>query len=135
MPNLLVRSADSQWVIATSGTSTFSSAIWRAAVVAPLVWPETTSRSGLSAFTLVSVADMSERSRGSLSSMTMSMPYFFASSTTPARTSSENGSFSKAMAMRTSPGFLPLCLATSAARSIALFRYCSEVDSTANRYW
>lgn len=71
--NLPVTSAASQCVRAIIGTSMFISPIWRTAVSAPLEWPETTSRSGLSAFTLVSVADMSERSRGSWSSMTICM--------------------------------------------------------------
>ncbi len=58
---------------------------------------------------------MSFRSRGILSSMTIFMPYFLASSTTPARTSSENGSFSNAMAIFTSDAFLPFFSAISAA--------------------
>ena len=56
------------------------------------------------------------------------------SSITPARTSSEKGSFSNAMAILTSLRFLPALSAISAASWIALARYCSEVDSTANRY-
>ena len=93
-----------------------------------------TRRSGFNALTLVSVADMSDRSRGSLSSMTIFMPYFEVSSITPARTSSENGSFSKAKATFTSCGCLPFFLAISAANVIALARYCSDVDSTAKMY-
>ena len=126
--------AASQWVIAIIGTSIFSSLIWRAAVAAPLEWPEMTSRSGFSALTLVRVAEMSERSRGILSSTTTCMPNFFMSSSTPARTSSEKGSFSNTSATRTSLGLLPSFSAISAASAIELARYCSEVDSTAKRY-
>ena len=133
-PNLSVTLAASQWVMATIGTSTFISLIWRTAVAAPLEWPETIRMSGLSALALVRVADMSERSRGSLSSMTIFMSYFLASSTTPARTSSEKGSFSKAIAILRSEGFLPSFSACSAASAMALARYCSEVESTAKRY-
>ena len=77
---------------------------------------------------------MSDRSRGSCSSITTFMPYLAASSDTPARISSENGSFSTAIATLTEDGLLPFFSAISAARVIAEARYCSEVDSTANRY-
>ena len=120
--------------MAIIGTLIFISLIWRAAVAAPLECPEITSRSGLSALTLVNVAAMSLRSRGSLSSITAFMPYFFKSSITPARTSSENGSFSKAKATLTLEGFLPFFLAISAASAIELAKYCSEVDRTAKMY-
>ncbi|KKK73037.1 hypothetical protein LCGC14_2897870, partial [marine sediment metagenome] len=76
-------------VMAMTGTSTRISLIWRPAVAAPLEWPESSRISGLTALTLVSVAEMSLRSRGILSSMTTFMPYFLRSSRTPARTSCE----------------------------------------------
>ena len=133
-PNFLMIFAASQWVMAIIGTSIFISLIWRAPVAAPLEWPEITNKSGLRALTLVRVAAMSLRSRGSLSSMTTFMPYFFRSSSTPARTSNENGSFSNAKATFRSEGFLPFFIAISAASAIELARYCSDVDRTAKMY-
>ena len=128
-----VTSADSQCEMATIGAETRNSAAWRTSSTAPLEWPETSSRSGRSAFTLSSVVVMSLRSRGSLSSITTCMPWRAASSITPSRTSCENGSFSVATAIFREAGSLPSACARSAARLIASCRYCSEVDSTANR--
>ena len=128
-----VTSADSQCVMATMGADAFSSAAWRTSSAAPLVWPDTSSRSGRNALTLSSVVVMSLRSRGSLSSITTCMPWRAASSITPARMSCENGSFSVATAMVSDAGSRPSACACSAARLIASCRYCSEVDSTANR--
>ena len=86
------------------------------------------------AFVLVRVIDISAKSAGNLSSITIFIPYFFAASTTPARTSSENGSFSKAIATLTEEGSLPAALALAAANSIAGAKYCSDVERTAKRY-
>ena len=62
---------------------------------------------------------MSLSSGGSLSSITTCMPYFSVSSITPSRTSSENGSFSTAIATVTSDGSLPAASACSAASLMA----------------
>ena len=86
--------------------------------------------SGFIALTLVSVVDMSDRSAGSWSSIITFMPYSLILSITPARTSIENGSPSNAKAIFTLFGSDDF----SAAKSIAVARYCSDVDSTANRY-
>jgi hypothetical protein len=83
------------------------------------VWPETARISGLSAFTLVSVDDMSFRSGGSLSSITTCMPHLFAASTTPLRTSWEKSSFSIAIATLSDFGSLPCFRDSSATTSIA----------------
>ena len=84
--------ADLQCVMPTIGTWICRSAIWRAAVAAPFSWPETISTSGLSAFTLVRKLVMSFKSFGMRSSMVAVISYFFISSTTPWRTSSEKAS-------------------------------------------
>ena len=49
--------------------------------------------------------------------------------------SSENGSFSTAMATFTDDGSLPLSLAFSAASAMAEARYCSDVERTAKMYF
>ncbi len=103
--------AASQCVMPTSGTSIFISAISRAAVAAPFSWPEIISRSGLSAFTLVKKPVMSLRSFGMRSSTTAFILYFLSASTTPERTSSENGSSWKIIATLTVEGSLPAFLA------------------------
>ena len=98
---------------------------------APFSWPEITRTSGFKALTLVSVTDMSLSSGGSWSSITTIMPCRRTSSSTPARTSCANGSFSMASATFSLSLVLPSSPACSAARSMAGVRYWSEVDSTA----
>ena len=86
-------------------------------MAAPFEWPETNKMSGLSALNFVKVADMSDKSAGNLSSITIFILYFFATSRTPARTSSEKPSFSNAMPIRRSDGDLPSSLERFAIRS------------------
>ena len=90
--------------------------------------------SGFRAFTFVSVVDMSDKSAGSWSSIMIFMPYSLILSITPALTSIENGSPSNANATRTSDGDLKFFFLSSAAIWTAEARYCSDVESTANRY-
>ena len=132
-PNLPTTSAASQCVIAIIGTWMFCSSICRTAVAAPLECPLTISRSGLRSLTFVRIALMSDRSRGNCSSTTVFMSNLAASSSTPARMSSEKGSFSTATATLTEEAGLPLASAISAASATADARYCSEVESTAKR--
>ena len=133
-PNFLISFAASQCVTAIMGTLTFISVIWRPSVAAPLECPETTRRSAFKALAFRRVGVISLKSLGSLSSITIFNPCFLTSSITPARISRENGSFSNAMATLTSPGDFPFFLLITAASPIELARYCSEVESTANRY-
>ena len=129
LPCCLESLAASQCVIANILTSTFISEICLMAVKAPLVWPDTTSTSGLVALTFDRVAAISLSSFGNLSSIMIFELVLSAASTIPNLTSWEKASCSNAMAILT--GFPPFF---STAKSIATSKYKFAGASTANKY-
>ena len=83
-------------VTAIIGTRVPAFSISLTAVTAALSCPATNKMSGLSCFSLSSVADMLSKFSGSSSSMMHAIPRRWTSERTPARTSREKASFSLA---------------------------------------